>query len=103
MTSPTSALGASEAFDESRYRSIRLDPNGTERLGVKRASVTAMQASHQHDKIGGPHDQSSSASCRTAGAAGFFTFSQCADRPDLYGEPSRFDTMPSQPSAQASR
>jgi hypothetical protein len=29
------------------------------------------------------------------------TFTQCADRPDLYGEPSSFDAMPSQPSAQA--
>jgi hypothetical protein len=45
--------------------------------------------------------QSSSASRFTAGAAGFLTLSQCADRPGRYGEPRRFDTMPSQPSAQA--
>jgi hypothetical protein len=47
------------------------------------------------------HRQPSSASRFTAGAAGFLTFSQCADRPARYGEPSRFDTMPSQPSAHA--
>jgi hypothetical protein len=47
--------------------------------------------------------QSSSASRRTAGAAGFFIFTQCLDRPDRYVEPSRFDTMPSQPSLQACR
>lgn len=49
------------------------------------------------------HVQSSSASRVTAGALGFFTLTQCAERPERYGEPSRFDTMPSQPSAQASR
>ena len=37
---------------------------------------------------------------RTAGAAGFFTFQQSA-RPERYGDPSRCDTMPSQPGAQA--
>ena len=47
------------------------------------------------------HRHSSSASRFTAEAAGFLTFSQCADRPARYGDPSRFDTMPSQPSAQA--
>ena len=45
--------------------------------------------------------QSSSASRVTAGAAGFLTFSQETARPERYGDPSRFDTMPSQPSAQA--
>src|SRR5215475_11054923 len=34
----------------------------------------------------------------TAGAAGFLNLSQCRVRPLTYGEPSRFDTMPSQPS-----
>ena len=47
------------------------------------------------------HCHSSSASRFTAGAAGFLTFNQCADRPGRYGEPSRFDTMPSQPSVHA--
>src|SRR5262249_51906408 len=45
--------------------------------------------------------QASSSSRRTAGASGFLILSQCAERPARYGEPSRFDTMPSQPSAQA--
>jgi hypothetical protein len=44
---------------------------------------------------------SSSASRRTAGAAGFMILTQQSTRPERYGEPSRFDTMPSQPSAQA--
>ena len=47
------------------------------------------------------HRHSSSASRFTAGAAGFLTLIQSADRPNRYGEPSRFDTMPSQPSLQA--
>ena len=33
-----------------------------------------------------------------AGAFGFFTFTQCGERPERYSEPIRFDTMPSQPS-----
>ena len=45
--------------------------------------------------------QSSSALRRAAGAAGFLTLIQSADRPPRYLEPSRFDTMPSQPSLQA--
>ena len=45
--------------------------------------------------------QSSSASRFTAGAAGFLTLIQSFDRPNRYGEPSRFDTIPSQPSLQA--
>jgi hypothetical protein len=44
---------------------------------------------------------SSSAFRVTGGAFGFLTLSQCADRPDRYGDPSRFDTIPSQPSLQA--
>jgi hypothetical protein len=48
------------------------------------------------------HDgQSSSSSRRTAAAAGFLVLSHWGDRPERYGEPSFFDTMPSQPSAQA--
>ena len=35
------------------------------------------------------------------GAAGFLTFSQLTARPERYGDPYRFDTMPSQPSPQA--
>jgi hypothetical protein len=54
-----------------------------------------------HYELGGRHDQSSSASRVTAGAAGFFTLSQQSARPGRYGDPRRFDTMPSQPSAQA--
>ena len=49
----------------------------------------------------GHRPQSSSASRRTAGAFGFLTLIQCSVRPDRYGEPSRFDAMPSRPSAQA--
>jgi hypothetical protein len=47
------------------------------------------------------HRHSSSASRFTAGEAGFLTLIQSADRPNRYGEPRRFDTMPSQPSLQA--
>jgi hypothetical protein len=32
----------------------------------------------------------------TAGAAGFLTFSQQSARPERYGDPRRFDTMPSE-------
>lgn len=39
----------------------------------------------------------------SAGAAGFLILSQYSDRPERYGEPSRFDTIPSQPSLQAIR
>jgi hypothetical protein len=39
--------------------------------------------------------QSSSASRFTAGASGFLNFSQSGERPDLYREPRRFDTIPS--------
>jgi hypothetical protein len=35
------------------------------------------------------------------GAAGFLILSQWSVRPDRYGEPSRFDTIPSQPHLQA--
>ena len=45
--------------------------------------------------------QSSSASRFTAGATGFLTLSQWSIRPERYGVPSRFETMPSQPMAQA--
>ena len=59
------------------------------------AGVVARLAPHQF--------HSSSASRVTAGAAGFLTFTQQSARPERYSEPSRFDTMPSQPSAQACR
>jgi putative SOS response-associated peptidase YedK len=42
--------------------------------------------------------QFSWASRVTAGAAGFLTFIQQPVQPAWYGEPRRFDTMPSQPS-----
>jgi hypothetical protein len=45
--------------------------------------------------------QSSSASRFTAGARGFLTLSQCGERPERYAEPSRLETMPSQPSLHA--
>jgi hypothetical protein len=45
--------------------------------------------------------KSSSASRFTAGAFGFSLFSQCGERPELYGELRRFDTMPSSPILQA--
>ena len=44
-----------------------------------------------------------SASPVTAGALGFLTFTQYLDRPERYGEPSCFDTMPSQPNRPTSR
>jgi len=47
--------------------------------------------------------QSSSASRFTAGAFAFFILSQSGVRPLTYGEPRRFDTIPSQPSLQAWR
>jgi hypothetical protein len=47
--------------------------------------------------------QSSSASRFTDGASGFFILSQSGERPERYGEPSRFDTMPSSPSLQTCR
>ena len=45
------------------------------------------------------HDrsQSSSANRVTAGAFGFFAFNQSRERPELYHEPLRFDTIPSRP------
>ena len=42
--------------------------------------------------------QSSSASRFTAGCCGFLLFTQYRKRPERYGDPSRFDTMPSKPS-----
>jgi hypothetical protein len=46
--------------------------------------------------------QSSSASRFTAAQAGFF-LSQSGERPERYGEPLRFDTMPSRPSCRRGR
>ena len=48
----------------------------------------------------GSYRQSSCASRFTAGDFGFLTLIQCDVRPERYGEPSRFDTIPSQPSLQ---
>jgi hypothetical protein len=45
--------------------------------------------------------QSSSVSRFTAAQAGFFDLIQCVERPELYRESLRFDTMPSNPSLQA--
>lgn len=42
----TSALGASEALYESRYRGIRLNAEGSKRLKAEGASVTTVQAAH---------------------------------------------------------
>jgi hypothetical protein len=39
----------------------------------------------------------------TAGAFGFLLLVQCGERPELYAEPRRFDTIPSRPSLPASR
>jgi hypothetical protein len=42
------------------------------------------------------HLVQSSSACRfTAGAAGFLLLIQCRERPETYGEPSRFDSVPS--------
>jgi hypothetical protein len=43
----------------------------------------------------------SSASRLTAALLGLLIFSQCGDRPDTYGDPRRFDTIPSNPSLHA--
>ncbi|MGA6944353.1 MAG: hypothetical protein WBZ27_20510, partial [Pseudolabrys sp.] len=43
------------------------------------------------------HLQSSSASRFTAGASGFLNLSQSGERPDLYRDPRRFETIPSRP------
>src|SRR6202040_772671 len=45
------------------------------------------------------HDrsQSSSANRVTAGTLGFLAFTQARERPELYDEPLRFDTIPSRP------
>jgi hypothetical protein len=50
------------------------------------------------------HDrpQSSSANLVTAGALGFFAFTQSRERPDSCHEPFRFDTIPSSPMRHAS-
>src|SRR5579872_2142977 len=48
---------------------------------VQKALVTAMQASHVHNEFWRSHDQSSSASRMTAGAAGFLTLIQQSLRP----------------------
>jgi hypothetical protein len=45
--------------------------------------------------------QSSSSRRFVASAVGFLTFTQQSARLERYGEPRRFETMPSQPSAQA--
>jgi hypothetical protein len=45
--------------------------------------------------------QCSSASRFTAGAAGFLNLSQSGERPDLYRDPRRFETIPSNPILQA--
>jgi hypothetical protein len=57
-------------------------------------AATLILASYRHI----PSPQSSSASRFTAGAAGFLTLIQSGERPRRYIDPSRFDTMPSQPS-----
>jgi len=54
-------------------------------LFVREAGDLALATSH--------FAQSSSASRLTAGAAGFLLLSQCRERPERQGEPSRFDTM----------
>lgn len=70
------ASAAAEPLDESRYRGIRFQAVSGERLLAQDALAPAMQASDQHDEIGGPHDQSSSDSRVTAGPFGFLTLSQ---------------------------
>jgi hypothetical protein len=80
-------------------RSIRVrlaNPSGTTADGARcRLKPFGSEVALGHD------GQSSSSSRRTAGAAGFLVLSHWDDRPERYGEPSFFDTMPSQPSAQA--
>jgi hypothetical protein len=77
----TAPFSASQALDESCYRRGGLEPISREHLMVQNAFVAAVQAPHQHNEIGGPHDQSSSASRVTAGAFGFLILSQSDVRP----------------------
>lgn len=82
MTLPLPHL-VHRTFDESSYRSVRLQAVLSERLMGQNALVAAMQAPDHYDEGSGFHvDQSFSASRLTAGAAGFFTFTQCGERPD---------------------
>src|SRR5580704_14194165 len=96
-----STLSASQPLDETCDGRVRLYAKGGKLLTAQNTFVTAMQAPHLQNKLNGFHDQSSSASRVTAGALGFLTLTQQSLRPGRYGEPRRFDTMPSQPSAQA--
>ena len=81
-----SALPATQPLYKSCYRRWRYAKIGQIFIAQK-AIVAATQASHMHDEFSGLHDQSSSDSRATAGAAGFLILTQCGDRPDLYGEP----------------
>ncbi len=64
-----------------------------DRIKLPRAKV--------HRTVNGSLSSNLSASRFTAGANGFLILSQWSDRPARYGDPSRFDTMPSQLRAQA--
>jgi hypothetical protein len=57
--------------------------------------------SHGDGRHQSQRPQSSSASRFTADARGFLILSQCGERPERYAEPSRLETMPSQPSLHA--
>jgi hypothetical protein len=69
------------------------------------AAVTAYVAhGHRLERLGFAADHrphSSSASRFTAGASGFLLLIQSGERPDLYRESFRFETMPSRPSLHA--
>jgi hypothetical protein len=88
----------------SRFTKLTMGASGFKvykRLVAQKALVAALQTSHLHNEFTGFHDQSSSATRVATGAAGFLILTHQSLRPGRYGDPRRFDTMPSQPSAQA--
>jgi hypothetical protein len=83
------------------YTTCSASPSG--RVTVSSSLVTLSVASGRLASNPRTRLQSSSASRCTAGAAGFLLLIQSRERPERYGEPRRFETMPSRPSLQAWR
>ena len=76
-----STFAAPESFNGCSNRGIGSQAAFAELSLGQNAFVAAVQAPHQQNEIGGPHDQSSSASRETAGAFGFLILSQSDVRP----------------------
>ena len=92
------ASSATQTLNETGDGRVRLDPPFDE-LGLGHsADVTTGQA---FDRDRHQRPQSSSHTRVAAAAFGFLVLIQVSERPETYREPSFFDTMPSQPSAQA--